>query len=73
MSIVVEHRSGRTAAPWQIIPTIPGHRFFDRPEHVPAYDTDRYVTVELERFDDVDVRRVFDRTTGTYGTLITPR
>lgn len=54
-------------------PHDPRPSLLDSPEHVPAYDSDRYLTVELERFDDVDVRRVFDRTTGTYGTLITPR
>jgi hypothetical protein len=69
MDVIVERRPSRPA-PWHPDQR-GGHRFFDHPEHVPAFDAVRYLTVEIEEFDDVDVRRVIDRTTGACGTIVT--
>ena len=72
MGSIVDRRPDQpTRAPQTLAEAI-GHRFFDHLEHLPDFDADRYLTVEVETFDDVDVRQVLDRSTGSYGTIITP-
>jgi hypothetical protein len=73
MGSIVDRRPNHQAprAPQTLAEAI-GHRFFDHLEHLPDFDAVRYLTVELETFDDVDVRQVLDTATGAYGTMITP-
>jgi len=69
MVVIVERRPSRTTPGRSR--RRGGHRFFEHPVQVPAFDPERYLTVELEEYDDVDVRWVLDRTTGACGTIVT--